>query len=225
MGGKNHQPCNQYLEMSTKLSRSLSLAQAELELGNVALEDVILAELDGESKSLAASIGRLALSSAYLRDANVHCRQLSSRVKSGETISTPTAWDWKSVGANLVGRGLISSDSWNIVTRIRRESGFQSVLSFFIEQIDGLISLTEQLSREMTALQSIVNQGGIGASVNVVLEYNCPGNIKETFARLYTAWAGFNQLFLASAMCSTELWYAHSNCGSLVGESQVAASA
>lgn len=52
MGGKNHQPCSGYLALSTKLSRSLSLANAELELANVALEDLILAELDGNTGSL-----------------------------------------------------------------------------------------------------------------------------------------------------------------------------
>ncbi|MFN3692742.1 MAG: hypothetical protein ACK4SL_01415 [Candidatus Paceibacteria bacterium] len=48
MGGKNHQPRGRYLQNSTLMSRSMSLAQIGLELANVALEDLILAELDGK---------------------------------------------------------------------------------------------------------------------------------------------------------------------------------
>jgi len=32
---------------------------------------------------------------------------------------------------------------------------------------------------------------------------------------LYTAWAKFNQEFLASSICSTELWYSFNGLGSL----------
>jgi len=47
--------------------------------------------------------------------------------------------------------------------------------------------------------------------LNLVLEENRSGNFKQEFARLYCAWAKFQQLFLASSMLSTDLWYR--NCG------------
>ncbi|TXH01021.1 MAG: hypothetical protein E6R05_06185, partial [Candidatus Moraniibacteriota bacterium] len=51
MGGKNHQPCKTYLANSTRLSRYLSLAYAHLELGNAALEDILLGELSPDWNS------------------------------------------------------------------------------------------------------------------------------------------------------------------------------
>jgi len=47
MGAKNHQPCNEYLPDSIKLSRSLSLARVEMEMANIHLEDLLLTELRG----------------------------------------------------------------------------------------------------------------------------------------------------------------------------------
>ena len=54
--------------------------------------------------------------------------------------------------------------------------------------------------------------------LNELLETNRPGNIKVEFARLYAAWGKFQQVFLASAMCSTELWYRYTGAGSLLDE-------
>jgi hypothetical protein len=52
MGGQNHQPCNRpqtnYLRLSTKMSRDLSVARAYFEQANIALEDVLLQELAGQ---------------------------------------------------------------------------------------------------------------------------------------------------------------------------------
>ncbi len=72
---------------------------------------------------------------------------------------------------------------------------------------------TQSLITKISALNDAAQKG----EVNLVLEENRPGNIKESFACLYTAWAKFQQDFLASSLLSTELWYAFNGYGSLVG--------
>ncbi len=62
MGGKNHQPCRSWLPESTKMSRALSELTAQIEFANLALEDAIITEDEGEGKSLSTVIERFSLS-------------------------------------------------------------------------------------------------------------------------------------------------------------------
>lgn len=51
MGGMNHQPCKTHLPKSTRLSRVVSLAYAQLMLANATLEDALIGELEGQGAS------------------------------------------------------------------------------------------------------------------------------------------------------------------------------
>jgi len=78
MGGINHAPCSRYLNLSTRVSRSLSLAHAELELANVALEDVLLGELVNKKGSLVLVLSRLNASNGQLEEMLSHMGALKA---------------------------------------------------------------------------------------------------------------------------------------------------
>ena len=217
MGGKNHQPCRIYLVESTKLSRFLSLAYAELELGNVALEDLILAELDGQFGSIVPMYEHLNSSAQALRKAHEMVAILREKMFDNEFADLPSLRKlnlWQ-VGAALMDKSMVEYDSWKTVTRVMKKGGFYEVLLHLERSIETLSEKTSSLITSVRGLQEVTEKG----EANLVLEENRPGNIKEAFAALYTAWTKFNQDFLASSLLSTELWYAFNGYGSLAGRS------
>lgn len=220
MGGKNHQPCKSYLEASTRLSRSLSLAESELELANVTLEDALLAELTQGPASFGDPITlRLTNSCKALTDALAHCSSLRTQMAESDFVDLPTLHgaDLSGIGTRLSKNGLLPQGEWHLVADLLREGGFRSVLSQIEERIVALRSLTQDLLEGVRALDHAFTNGTLTA----ILECNRPGNIKQPFARLYCAWSTFNHFFLASSLFSTELWYIYTGCGSLCSETGV----
>lgn len=213
MGGKNHQPCDRYLGNSTRLSRALSVAQAELELGNVALEDLILAELDGDRGTIVAILSRLNLSRNALVGAREVCADLRQQMDEAgfEDLPTLQRLNLEAIGANLATQGCVAQNAWNRIAHKMRAQGFSGVLAYFDARIDALAQKTATLIHQIEGLSTAVERG----EVHLVVEENRPGNFKNAFAELYTAWASFSEEFLASSLLSTELWYAHNGRGSL----------
>ena len=119
------------------------------------------------------------------------------------------------VGAALMDKSMVEYDSWKTVTRVMKKGGFYEVLLHLERSIETLSEKTSSLITSVRGLQEVTEKG----EANLVLEENRPGNIKEAFAALYTAWTKFNQDFLASSLLSTELWYAFNGYGSLAGRS------
>ncbi len=215
MGGKNHQPCGIYLAESTRLSRSLSLAYAELELGNVALEDLILAELDGQAGEIATIISHIELSGQALVGATDMIGKIRQKMDEKNYVDLPTLKKlnlW-ALGESLAGNGLVDMASWKMTSEKMLKGGFYGVLALFESSIESLSVKTSSLMTRIVALEGAAQKG----EVSRVLEENRLCNIKEDFAVLYVAWTKFNQFFLASSVLSTELWYAFNGFGSLVG--------
>lgn len=213
MGGKNHQPCSSYLPESTRLSRALSIAYAQCELANVALEDLILAELAEKRGTVDPFTGQLVASITALDNAIVLVDDLEAKMDENGFVDLPTLQrlDLEAIGANFVKHGMVNSDSWHEASRIMANGGFRNMTAKFREAIGNLRQLTEQLLREVAQLARAANIG----EVNLVLEENRTGNMKPVFAMLYTGWGNFNALFLASSILSTEVWYAFRGHGSL----------
>ncbi len=223
MGGKNHQPCRGYLENSTKMSRNLSVAHAELELGNVALEDLLLSELCGKKGGINPFVDRLRSSAVALSAALGSVDALRQQMVSNDFVDLPTlqSADLSAIGSAFVERGMVHRSAWDAVAQIMREKGFFGILPHFGAGISRLHGQTLLLAEKASALHPAAAAG----EVTNVLEENRTGNIKVEFANLYSSWSDFNQLFLASSMLSTELWYLHTKRDSLCADadSKVAA--
>lgn len=215
MGGKNHQPCGSFLLESTRLSRSLSLAYAELELGNVALEDVILAELEGGIGFLSNIVVHLDLSRKYLDDAIKNLDSIRQKMRNKNFIDLPTLRkvDLSATGAIFIMKDLVTSDSWIKVAETMKKEGFYEILFSFETTIEELKTKTSVLSEQILNLSDSATEG----EIHKVLEENRSGNIKVAFATLYNCWTRFNHDFLASSLLSTELWYVFQGFDSLVG--------
>ena len=221
MGGQNHQPCSKYVENSTKLSRFLSLAYAELELGNVALEDLILTELGGGRGSVEPILARLHVSREAINEALLTTTRLREQMDANDFLDLPglRTMDLDTKGAQLAAHAMVSADAWKRIAEIMQVGGFYAVLPHFAACMQTLLQKTETLIESIGGLAEEAARGEVTATV----ETNRPRNIKQPFAELYTAWKIFQQDFLASALLSTELWYASRGYGSLVPEGVPAA--
>ncbi len=217
MGGQNHQPCNRYLVESTELSKSLSLARVRIEMANVAIEDVLLSELRGDpfDAQLTADVtGSLRGSAENLRQMEVWLDQISIKLSEAGGWEPPTVTqiDWEQIGFELEAAGAVNQKSWNAMAAARLSTGFIGVIAAYKTKIATLVSLTDKLLVEFDGLVPVISVRGFAVAV----EENRCGDFKLAFARLYNQWSEFQQMFLASALLSTESWYSWTNCGSLV---------
>ena len=214
MGAKNHQPCSSYLANSTKLSRSVSLAYIFLEQANVALEDLLLAELEkGTNGNVSVITQMLGNSSSALNDALKNCGNLRHQMDE-KAYSEPDVLatvDLDAIGKDFHSTGLVQLDAWEKISKLTLTHGFYSVLAYFEEIISEILAKTDEVSR----LVSNINEVAQTSQVNLVLEENTDANVKVEFFQLYTLWCKFNSEFIASSVLSTELWYLNNNYGSL----------
>ncbi len=217
MGGKNHQPCRIYLVNSTKLSRAMSLAFISIELANVSLENTILEELNEGRGDISPILVHLKQSKHNLQEMKVVLTDLCQQMTEESFQDLPTL---KSVNPNTLGilakqEGIHRSEQdWKDVATIMQEQGFWGITSAFKIKIDELCDLTEALHTKV-ATCSIPAKEGV---LHLVLEENGKMNFKHEFACLYTAWAEFQQFFLASSLISTELWYQFNGLGSIINQ-------
>lgn len=215
MGGKNHQPCRNYLEESIKLSRALSNAYIELEKANVSFEDLLLQELNNENTS--GGIEKIVASSnqsyKYLDYALDECANLRAKMVENDfvNLSTLATIDLNQLGLCLANQGIVEYEAWKTIAFKMQNGGFESTLTYIEQSIYSLKGKNYDLKKGFERLKDIVKFGDI----TEILEENLPENIKPQFAKLYTAWTKFNQEFLASSLISTELWYAENGYGSL----------
>ena len=138
MGGINHQPCNQYLRWSTKLSRAISLARAELDLANVALEDVIVAELEVRRESRDDLGDHLKSSLASLRGAGQMINDLRREMKENGYKDLPTlhTLDLDEIGEQLSQNGLVERQAWDEVARSMKTGTFSANFDLFGAKIE-----------------------------------------------------------------------------------------
>lgn len=214
MGGRNHQPCRPFLEKSTKVSRALSQGMAWLEIANVELENILLAELRAETRRVDKVVRRLEKSESALEDTARHLYALKYQMESSAfTDLRSLAWaNLNLTGSRLAAAGVVNQESWDKVSNLMKTGGFISVLESFDERVHALLSATSDLRRQISACGKIAEHGDLGG----VLEENREGNFKRAFAVLYTSWLSFSADFLASSMLSTELWYADNGFGNLL---------
>lgn len=213
MGGQNHQPCRDYLENSTKLSRAVSVAMACLETANVELENALLQDLCSGTTNIEGVVKSLVDSEGALVDAFRQIASLRKRMDENSYQDLPSLQrlDLDLLRECFSADRMIDGDSWRVIAGIMQAGGFYAVLDHFEAHVSELAKLTSALRFQIQRLR----QAAVRGELNFILEENRPGNIKKLFARLYTAWSVFKGEFLASSMLSTELWYAFNGYGSL----------
>ncbi len=194
----------------------MSLARSQFELANVALEDVILFELDGHKGSLQAMEENLNSSVAHLSQMDDHLVALREKMEEARFEDLPTlhSLDLQATGDCFVGAGLVCDSSWSEVVGLARAGGFRAVL----EVIQARIAILGKLTSDLLKVTRNLNQAASHGQVHVVLEENQTGNLRVPFAQLYNEWTGFQGFFLASTMLSTEQWYVFMGHGGLMGK-------
>lgn len=214
MGGKNHQPCKKYLPNSTEVSRATSLALAELELANVAIEDLILAELADGVGTVTNALEHLHASRRAISSACAAAGRLREHMEAESFRDLPTLRrvNLDTLGDQLAERNIVDAGAWARISELMNRAGFFCVLAHFDTSLDRLADKTDRLIECISELTDTVSRGGL----TQLVEGNEPGNFKIPFAILYNAWSIFQLEFVASSMLSTELWYRHTECGSLV---------
>lgn len=214
MGGKNHQPCREYLAISTQMSRCASLAFAQLELANVALEDLLLAEIAGNT----GDIGNI---EQQLNNSQKSIAQLISTINELEIemgrrnfrdLFTIRPINLNTLGTALINANMVRLSAWGEVVKNAHSGGFRKNLTMIYNHALLLAKHTDKLTEQVVQLQQQAKDG----NVTQVLEENLRGNLKPVFARLYNEWIQFQELFIASSLLSTEVYYAFNNYGSLV---------
>lgn len=214
MGGKNHQPCSGYLPISTKMSRYASLAFANLEMANVALEDLLLTEMDGGIGSINGIKYQLEKSQENIFQLIGIAQELGAETerRGYQDLLTIRSVNLDAIGTALIGDNMVDSTSWNEVVKNARLGGFRANLMMIHERSLFLAEHTHKLIDQVADLHAHAEKG----NVTLILEKNLNGNLKPEFAKLYHAWTRFQEFFIASSLLSTEVYYAFNGYGSLV---------
>ncbi len=215
MGGKNHQPCRSYLLNSTQMSRAMSLAFISVELANVALEDLIITELGGDRGDHEPIVTHLNQSVQHLNDMGSALFRLTEQMQKESFLDLPSlkTTDLHQFGLSAKSEELhTSKDDWAVAEMTMRNHGFWGMTELFEHKIKQLSSLTSELAVCVQACSEQRKSSGM----HVELEENGQFNFKPEFAKLYTAWSSFQQVFLASSLISTELWYRFNGFGTLL---------
>lgn len=202
------------------MSRSASEAYRQLESANIALEDVIVAELAKRQGSVKPIIACLNASIDAISELRESLGLLRNDMKAHAYNDLPTFWTMKpSLADSLSREGLVDRQAWNEIIEIMTAGTFFAVLDEYENRAIGLSSLTRALANKIAETATAAERG----ELHLVLEQNRFGNFKVEFARLYTAWGRFDAIFLAGSLLTTELWYKFTGCGSLLNQSPSAA--
>ncbi|MEK7606658.1 MAG: hypothetical protein AAB444_00445 [Patescibacteria group bacterium] len=206
------------------MSRALSRGRMCFEQANIALEDLILAELGGKICSIDPILVALDSSHAHISDMVNHVDLLRHEMNQRNYVDLPTllTTNLTDLGDALTDEGIIDSKArWQEVQEKMENGGFVAVLNMIERNARDIKHETELLRRVIAACALSASSG----KVAMILEENSRGNFRADFAKMYSNWNVFMGRFLASSMLSTELWYRFNRYGSLVSAPSIAARA
>ena len=207
----NHQPCNRYLDLSTKLSRLVSLTTIHIETANVHLEDILLVELSGSQSGIEPIISSLSQVEQDIQEAmNISAAMRQHMDDLGyEDLSSLHSLDAERVGENLASAGLVEKDAWDKMSNLMKNGTFYANIRNFDASFARTVELVNEVKEVFLKLR---HRAG---DIHCIAEKNQDGNFKVSFARLLTHWTRFHAEFLASSLVSTEVYYASFGAGSL----------
>jgi hypothetical protein len=224
MSAINHELDPEHLHTSTALSRAMSLARSEMELGNVALESARLTELDARTRRTVVTYVRKA--KKHLRKSMLHLRSmideidaLLDQIRNQGGMVVPETVDLRHLGQRFCTAGLVHRESWTFLRELMLNGApLHDLLIFFRMNVRIIYDFTGDLFLKFDNLAASAG----GGKLNEVFQHNqTKNNIKFEFARLFRSWNDFQSLFLASSVMSTELTYRRHRRGSLLTEDPV----
>ena len=216
MGGCNHQPCSKIAENSTRLSRHVSSATANIQLANVRLEDMLLVELDLELTDLGSITVMLSFLNSAKADfikAQASATQMLGTLRSSNFIDCKDEKELDMIIESLCIKSMLNPYYAKMVKKDRCVGGFLTCLEKIHRQIKETGRLVSKLIFVFERLQKALQSSD--EKVFSHLEFNSPLNIKPAFAQLYAMLGDLNGYFLASAIISTELFYEVAGLGAL----------
>lgn len=206
MGGKNHHQCSGCIRHTTLLSKTYSLAEAEMLLANAVLEDTMLAELYGSfdhAKHFAPQINRhLENSVVYLDETKAMAQEilrLNLPYLNGDALNS---LDFDAFRRALEKKGIeVGHDrAWNEVAKTFRTGGVRASFSMFIQHLDRLKEITKDVIAAIKEAEEIASKG---RKMVDTFEENM-GDFKGRFARLITTYSTTSLMFSYSALVTTE---------------------
>lgn len=159
MGGKNHQPCRGYLIESTRLSRALSLANANLEFANVELENLLLNELlvPNPSGTVSEITKHLEQSNAALQNAYEMIKAIRQKMDQNHFADLPALEevDLDELGTTFTDRKMTQLRAWQTISTLMKNGGFSKVLTHFEYKISTLNTTTPHGNRVSTRTRQL----------------------------------------------------------------------
>ncbi len=213
MGGINHQPCRNYMEKSTALSRSVSEAYSSLWDANIGIEDIILAELSHKkSSSYNAVLASLEHSVDSLGRADNDFNQLLQKMNQLHFDLKPATINFKHITEQWEQDGFIKNDVfWQEIVALYREGGFRNAIGTLQNKFIAVRNETRELLGVLTHHRQSVAEGSFMIDVE---ENKIP--LRQYFAKTLTCWDGALSLFRYSSLISTELYLQDMGYPSLV---------
>lgn len=214
----NHQPCNRFLGRSTQMSRALSVLGISLEQTNVELEDALLSEMRGNKPSLVKMLASCQVmkknSLAFLSSVDMLRKQMDELYY--EDLPAVNSKALEISLANLIEAGLAEKSEIDQILKTMRTGSFYSVLDLFVQHAEFVDICISELQNQTKLCYGFSKKTGLEKQ----LEENLEGNLRVTFAKLYTSWHKLHRLFLASSMVSTDAYYLSIGVETLVPEKE-----
>ena len=219
MGGQNHHMCTGCIRHTTLLSKTFSLAQAEMLLGNAVLEDTMVAELYesmDHAKHFARQIKRHLLQSITYLNETIEMAEEILRIEemnpyqNGPALS---ALDFNSFRKALERKGIdVDHDkAWEEMAAVFRNEGIRGSFNMFIRHLGNLKDLVE------VVLQSIEEASQLSATGRKMVDTfeENHADFKGRFARLMTGFSTTSLTFSYAALVTTEAHLLTNNFRSL----------
>ncbi len=215
MGGINHQPCKHYLAQSTRMSRAMSMTGIALEVLNVKLEDIILSNLNGETVDLDMLLSSAQSLSDNAERGDLAIAALISQMDELYYVDLPVASSFNHAlfGKKAVAKAMVTQYGFDEIAEKYISGGFRAAISHLRTCHSDFHRSVVQMHRQIEDLKRLDI-----SDIAFEFESNGTGNIRPQFAKMYTSWDRFRQMFLASSLISTEIFYISESCGSLLGE-------
>ncbi len=218
MGGKNHQPCRKYIRESIMLSKATSDILAKLEIANSLLEDVLLAELNGENKSrymkdilkyLIESKNKTEEALKYINCILVKMDKL--KFQDSEMLNEILALKDAFIELEIIPRREFSA--WEITASILEKEGFKGIFIYFHKLLEKIKENLQELIELFVKGQEYTEKGNL---LEAIETNELP--IRQSFVKVYLAYLDFSAIFTCSSIISTEVYLRTNGYPSLLSD-------
>lgn len=192
----------------------MSLTSMALESFNVKLEDMILVNLVNESVSPRI----LSIEVRHVMDSVVRAEQsidmLLMQMDELYYVDLPATDDFQldEFGDKVIPRLMVGTEAYKEIATHYKAGGFRSALNHLrVKHSQFGFAVADMATKVQELADTDVDD------IAVEFESNDTGNIRPQFAVMYTTWSQFHQMFLASSLISTEIFYIQEGVDSLLG--------